>query len=348
MPVDRAVSEPGNITTAARISRIAAWRMFLAGARRSARRHPAVPEIGSGQRGGFGMREFLKRFLEYLGALLIVVTLRFSPRPAAEKLARGYALLLDRAVPRLRRTACRNLGMALPGADPDPIVDGVFRSIARLLLTFARFPGIDRQSVHRWLRCEGFEHFEEARRRGKGVLFATAHIGNWELSAFAHALLAEPMHIVVRPLDNPWIDRLVARRRSLSGNHLIAKKEAARPILRALARNQAVGILIDQNTSLEEGVFIDFFGIPACANTAFVKLAHRSGAAVIPGLALWAENEQRYVLRFWPAIEITGDVTADTQRLHAIIEAVIRDHPDQWLWIHRRWKTRPADAPSLY
>ena len=146
------------------------------------------------------------------------------------------------------------------------------------------------------------EYFDEADRAGRGVLFATAHLGNWELSAFAHALLAAPMHVVVRPLDNPLIDRLVERRRALSGNRPIFKKDFARAILKALAANQAVGILIDQNASPDTGVFVDFFGIPACAGTGFAKLAAHSGAAVIPGFALWSEKERRYVLRFYPPV----------------------------------------------
>jgi len=179
-------------------------------------------------------------------------------------------------------------------------------------------------------------------------LFATAHLGNWELSAFAHGLMTEPMNVVIRPLDDPGIDRLVEARRQLSGNRLIQKWDGARAILRALQNNEAVGILIDQNTSLAEGVFVNFFGTLACANTAFVKIAHRTGATVIPGFALWLESDQRYVLRFYPPIEIQGDVKADSERLHAVLEGVIREYPGQWLWIHRRWKTRPPGDPSLY
>jgi KDO2-lipid IV(A) lauroyltransferase len=244
-----------------------------------------------------------------------------------------------------------NLAMALPQTDSRDrtrIVDGVFRSIARLLVAFARFPRMNRGNVGRWIRYEGFEHFEQALRRGKGVLFATAHLGNWELSAFAHALMAAPMHVVVRPLDNPRIDALVARRRTLSGNHLIEKKDYARGILQALAANEAVGILIDQNASLDSGVFVDFFGIPACAGTGFAKLAAHTGAAVIPGFALWSEQERKFVLRFYPEVRITGDLQADTARLQAVLESVVREYPDQWLWIHRRWKTRPPGEGALY
>jgi Kdo2-lipid IVA lauroyltransferase/acyltransferase len=294
-------------------------------------------------------RSALRDNVEYTLASLVLSSLARLPRPAAERLARGYARLLDLALPRLRRVARRNLSMALPGlSDREQVIDGVFRSVARLLVAFARFPKIGRENVSEWIRYEGFEHFKEALRRGKGVLFATAHLGNWEFSAFAHALMAAPMHVVVRPLDNPRIDALVSGYRTASGNHVIQKKDFARGILKALSANEAVGILIDQNTGLEEGVFVDFFGIPASANPGIARLAAHSGAAVIPGFALWSEVERRYVLRFYPPVEITGDPAADTQRLQSSIEAVIREHPDQWLWIHRRWKTRPAGEPALY
>jgi len=296
-------------------------------------------------------RSASRNLLEYWVAVGVLKSLEWAPRRVAWRLARGYVKLLDVALPRLRRVALRNLAMALPELGPAErkrIADGVFRSIARLLLVFARFPRINRSNVSEWIRYEGFEHFEEARRRGRGVLFATAHLGNWELSAFAHALMAEPMHVIVRPLDNPRLDALVQRRRALSGNRLIEKKESARSILKALAANQAVGILIDQNSSLDDGVFVDFFGVPACASTGLARLAARSGATVIPGFALWSEQEGRYVLRFYPPVEITGDAAEDTRRLQRQLETVIRQYPDQWLWLHRRWKTRPPGQPPLY
>jgi KDO2-lipid IV(A) lauroyltransferase len=296
-------------------------------------------------------RSAIRNLVEYGLALGVVKSLEWAPLPAAHRLGRGYARLLDLAIPRLRRVALRNLSLALPGLDARgraAIVDGVFRSIGRLLVSFARFPSIRKENVDRWIRLEGGEHFQNALREGRGVLFATAHLGNWELSAYAHALMAEPMSVVVRPLDNPLIDRLVERRRALSGNRPIYKKDFARSMLKALSANQAVGILIDQNASPETGAFVDFFGIQACAGTGFAKIAARSGAAVIPGFALWAEDEGRYVLRFYPPITMTGDAARDTQALQGQLEQVIRRHPDQWLWIHRRWKTRPPGEPSLY
>lgn len=254
---------------------------------------------------------------------------------------------LDLAVPRLRRIALRNLQLA--GFDnSSQIADGVFQSLGRVIDSVAQFPRMNRENIHRWIRYEGLENFTRAMARGRGVLVATAHLGNWELSAFAHAFMTAPMHIVVRPLDNPRLDAWVERRRALSGNHIVRKKEAAREILRALHAGDAVGILIDQNVVPAEGVFVDFFGRKACAGSAFVKFAHHSGAAAVPGFALWEPKESRYILRFYPEIEMSGDVAADTQRIHSFLESVIRQYPDQWLWIHRRWKTRPSGEPDLY
>jgi KDO2-lipid IV(A) lauroyltransferase len=266
-----------------------------------------------------------------------------------EGFARCCSRLLDIGLPRLRHTAMNNLAFAYPektDEDCKRIVDGVFRSIARLLYAFARFPQITSSNVSNWIRYEGLEHYLEAKKQGKGVMVATAHLGNWELSAFAHALMTEPMNIVIRRLDHSGVDQLVESRRQLSGNRLIEKHEAARTILRVLARNEAVGVLIDQNTSLQEGVFVNFFGKQASASAAFVRFAARTGAATIPGFALWSETERRYVLRFYPPVPMTGDVQGDAQRLHSVLEAVIREYPDQWLWIHRRWKTQPAGDDS--
>jgi len=289
--------------------------------------------------------------VEYALAMAVVKSLEWAPLASAHALGSFYARLLDRAVPRLRRVAEKNLAMAMPevgAAERAAIIDGVFRSIARLLVSLAKFPEIGAHNLDRWIRIEGKENVDAALRKGRGLLFATAHLGNWELSAFAHALASGPMGVLARPLDNPLIDLMVERRRGLSGNRIIFKKDFARTILKLLAEDGKVGILIDQNASLDSGVFVNFFGIPACASTGFAKIAAHSGAAVIQAYALWMEEEARYVLRFPPALELTGDVECDTALLHAGLEGAIRAHPDQWLWIHRRWKTRPPGEPPLY
>ncbi len=283
--------------------------------------------------------------VEYAVAAALVSLLKVLPLKLSYQAGYAVAGFLDLLLPKLRRVALRNLAMAFPGlsaAEHSRIADGVFRSVGRVLVAIARFPSIDRISY------EGLENYQAAKAQGRGVLIATAHLGNWELSAFAHALMTEPMNVMVRPLDNPLVDRLVENRRTLSGNRLIFKKDAARSVLKALKNNEPVGILIDQNTTPSEGVFIDFFGKQACAGAGFAKLAAHSQAPVIPGFALWNEQTQSYVIHFLPEVPITGDTALDTQRIHAVLEDAIRKNPDQWLWIHRRWKTRPPGEPAFY
>ncbi len=280
---------------------------------------------------------------------LLLRRMASQPWTGAVRTARSAFSMLDRALPRLRRIAHRNLSLALPGQpDHEAIIGGCFQSLSRLLATLAHFPHITRSNVNDWIRYEGFEHFEEARRRGKGVLFATGHLGNWELSAFAHALMAEPMSFIVRPLDNPLLDAISTEYRSLSGNSILGRRDFLRPMLEALHANQAVGVLVDQNVTADRGVFVDFFGVKACVDAGFARLAARTGAAVIPGFAFWRESEQRHVLKFYEPIPMTGDALADTQAVHTALENAIREAPDQWLWIHRRWKTRPEGEAPIY
>ncbi len=289
--------------------------------------------------------------MEWAAVCLMLSVLRVLPRRWSEAAAGGLVNLLRAAVPRYTRVARRNLGIAFPEFSQErkqACVDGCFCNMARVLVAVAKFPQITKQNVPVWIRYEGFEHFEEALRRGRGVVFATGHLGNWELSAFAHALMAKPMGVVVRPLDNPLLDRLAIRYRSLSGNRIISRRESIRPIIEMLRSNAAVGILADQNTTGDRGIFVDFFGLPACVDGGIARLAAHTGAAIIPGFALWSDSERRYVLRFYPPIQPTGDQLRDTQAVQTALELAIREAPEQWLWIHRRWKTRPAGSAAVY
>lgn len=293
----------------------------------------------------------MRERVEYAIAVALLELLRSLPLKTSYRLGYGVARLLDLALPKLRKVAACNLAMAAPElslAETRRITDGVFRSVGRMLVALARVPLINRNNVGEWISYQGLDNYQAAKKKGRGVLIATGHLGNWELSAFAHALMTEPMSVMVRPLDNPLVDRLVESRRTMSGNQLIFKKDAARSVLKALKLNQPVGILIDQNTSPSEGVFVNFFGKAACAGVAFVKLAYHSQAPVIPGFALWDEATQRYILHFLPEVTLTGDPATDTQKIHSILEEVIRQYPDQWMWIHRRWKTRPPGEAPIY
>ena len=285
-------------------------------------------------------RSAFRNWAEYIAVRAVVGSVTVVPG-----LAGFYFRILDAVAPKLRRVA--NLNLLMTGM-PASATDEVFTSLARMLVSFSQFPRITKDNAAQYIRYEGFEHFEQALAKGKGVLFATAHLGNWELSAFAHALMAQPMHVVVRPLDNPLLDAFVQRRRTLSGNTILGKRDFMRGILKALHANQAVGVLVDQNVGLDEGVFVDFFGLKACVSPVFAKLAGRTGAAVIPGFAVWNDVERKYVLKFYPPVEISSDPTEDSQRIQSAVELAIRQFPGQWLWIHRRWKTRPSGEPPIY
>ena len=176
-----------------------------------------------------------------------------------------------------------------------------------------------------YIVLDGHENFLDGQRRGKGVLYLTGHIGAWELSSFAHALYGFPLHYMARPLDNARLDALVNRYRGLSGNAPIFKNESARAMLKILKDAGTVGILADQNTMPQEGVFVDFFGSPACTTTGIARVALHTGAAVVPGYAVWDAFLRKYRLRFEPPLELirTGDAERDilenTQRFAKVI-----------------------------
>src|SRR5690606_31209113 len=222
-----------------------------------------------------------------------------------------------------------------------------YRNLGANLLTLARLPRLTPNNISEWIRYDGFVHYERAIAEGRGVIFLTAHLGVWELSAAAHALYGHPMSLMVRPLDNPYLDRFVDERRSLFGNRTIRKQDSAREVLSVLRNNGAVGILADQNAAGSDGLFVDVFGRKASATRGVAQIAARTGAAVVPGFAVWNDAARRYVLKFYPAVELVesadreADLLENTQRCQAAIERAIRESPGQWLWIHRRWKRQP-------
>ena len=299
----------------------------------------------------------MRHKLEYAPVWLLVKFLGILPRP----LARAVAILLAQVVyflhGRLRRVGTRNLEIAFPQktrAERRKVLRGTFTTLGRQLAEFCLFPRYTRQNASRVIVYEGFEHFEAAHRRGKGVIFLTAHFGGWELSSFFHALSGNSIQIVVRPLDNPYLDALVERYRTLHGARSFGKQDFARGLISAMHDGDSVGILMDQNVMPNAGVFVDFFGVPACTAAGPARVALRTDAAVIPAFSIWDPELRRYRLRFSPALPLVrtaddeADVTANTAIFTKVIESVVREHPEQWLWVHRRWKTRPPGEPPLY
>jgi Kdo2-lipid IVA lauroyltransferase/acyltransferase len=215
-------------------------------------------------------------------------------------------------------------------------------------------PRYTAESASRFIRYEGLENFTEAQARGKGVLVLTGHLGAWELSSFYHSLMGRPMGMVIRRLDNPLVDEFVNRIRCLHGNRVIHKDDFARGLIASMRAGETVGILMDTNMTPPQGVFVPFFGVQACTASGMARVAAKTGAAVVPGFLLWEESEGRYVLHFAEELPVvnTGDSERDalvnTAAFTAAIEGFVRRYPDQWLWMHRRWKTRPPGEERIY
>jgi KDO2-lipid IV(A) lauroyltransferase len=299
----------------------------------------------------------MRFWLEYLPVWLIAQTLRWLPRPVARTVTRFIAWMFYWGHPRLRRVGMRNLELAFPEKSPEErecILKGVYRSLGRLLSEVPKFPAYTLENVDRIAVYDGLENYVAARDRGKGVLFMTAHLGGWEIGSFVHSLHGNWLNIVVRDLDNPLLDRWVRRLRTLHGNKTYDKDKYARGLFAAMKRGETVGALMDTNMTPPQGVFVNYFGRPACTAVGIARVAMRTGAAVLPAFTIWDESLGKYRIRFEPAIPTvcTGDEEADavanTQNYTSAIEKAVRTYPDQWLWVHRRWKTRPEGEAALY
>jgi KDO2-lipid IV(A) lauroyltransferase len=299
----------------------------------------------------------MRKWIEYAAAWMILKTLGALPRQAARGLAAFLVRVLFALLPKLRKTAEFNLRLAFPewtDAQRKEVTHKMVRNLGWMAAEFARFPRLTKENIEKVVILDGNENFLAAQKRGKGVLFLTGHIGAWELSSSAHALYGYPLHYMARPIDNKRVDALVNRYRCLSGNHPIFKNESARVMLRILKEAGTIGILADQNTMPDEGVFVDFFGKTACTTSGIARVALHTEAAVVPGYAYWDETIGKYRLRFEAPVELlrTGDTERDvfvnTQRFTKVLEEIIRKHPEQWVWVHARWKMRPKGEPALY
>jgi KDO2-lipid IV(A) lauroyltransferase len=299
----------------------------------------------------------MREKIEYWLVLSVARSLGWMPRWLAGLLAAALAWAVYRLHGRLRRVGTRNLELALPEAsalERERILRGVYRSLGRQLVEFCRMPRYTAENTKDWIRCDGLEQYRTAQARGRGVLVLTGHLGAWELSSFYHSLMGYPMGMVIRRLDNRQLDEFVNGIRCLHGNQVLHKDDFARGLLTAMRTGGTVGILMDTNMTPPQGVFVRFFGRTACTASGLARVALKTGAAVLPGFMVWEPAERRYVLRFGPELEFdrTGDAEADilaaTQHCNDVLEAWIRRYPDQWLWIHRRWKTRPEGEPGLY
>jgi KDO2-lipid IV(A) lauroyltransferase len=299
----------------------------------------------------------MRRKLEFAAAWPFIKILGLMPRPVSRALAIGLGQVVYLLHFRLRQVGMRNLAMVFPEktvAERARILRGVFTSLGRQLAELCQFPKYTVENLDEVVAYDGLENYERAYAQGKGVLFLTAHFGGWELSAFAHSLHGHWLHIVMRPMDNEYLDRLLQHYRTMHGNKTVAKDDFVRGLLAAMKAGETVGILMDTNMTPPQGIFVDFFGIPACTASGLARIALRTDAAVVPGFTIWDPALGKYRLRFDPALQLirTGhleaDIAANTQMFTKVIEDYVRKYPDQWLWVHRRWKTRPEGQPPLY
>jgi Kdo2-lipid IVA lauroyltransferase/acyltransferase len=299
----------------------------------------------------------MRESLEFAAAWTGIKLLGLLPRPAARFVGASFAAAAYAVRAPLRRAALFNLRLAFPDWTDRQCrraIRGMVRQIGWMAGEFSQFPKYTRENIERIVVVDGFENFDAARRRGKGVLFLTGHMSAWELAPFAQALYGYPLHFLVRPIANRRVDALINSYRCGAGNRPIEKNKSARAILKVLADGGTVGVLADHNTDIEESVFVEFFGISASTTSGLARLALRTDAAVVPGFLSWDEGRRKYRLRFEPAVELVrtaneeADVVENTQRFTRVIEDFVRAHPDQWLWVHRRWKTRPPGERALY
>jgi len=299
----------------------------------------------------------MREWLEFAVVWVVLKKLELLPRPVSRWAAVLTARLLYAALPKLRKIARVNLRLAFPewtDARRKEVERGMVRNLGWMASEFARLARYTPRNIEAYAVLDGHENFLEAQRRGKGVLILTGHIGAWELSSFAHALYGHPLHYMARPIDNARVDALVNRYRCLSGNQPIFKNESARAMLKILKDGGTIGILADQNTLPAEGAFVDFFGTAACTTTGIARVALHTDAAVVPGYLVWDETIGKYRLRFEPAVELARsgdaerDVVENTQRFTKVIEEIVRAYPEQWVWVHARWKIRPEGEREIY
>jgi KDO2-lipid IV(A) lauroyltransferase len=299
----------------------------------------------------------MRQRLEYAAAWPFIKIMGALPRPLARAIGIGLAQVVYLLHVRLRQVGMRNLAIAFPEkteAERVRILRGEFASLGRQLAEVCHFPEYTLENVDDVVVYDGFENFERAQARGKGVLLFAGHFGGWELSSFVLSMHGHWMHVLMRGMDNEYLGQLILHYRTMHGNKAVDKDDFVRGLLSAMRKNEVVGMLMDTNMTPPQGIFVDFFGVRACTAAGPARIALKTDAAVVPTFTIWDEKLGKYRLRFDPAVELvrTGDLEADinanTQKLTSVIEDYVRKYPEQWLWVHRRWKTRPPGEKGLY
>jgi KDO2-lipid IV(A) lauroyltransferase len=313
----------------------------------------AAPTAASDESPSFGDRLELFGFRAALGLIGLI------PRRLALRAGAWLGDLLYLLHRRGRRIALLNLARAFPDRSPEEhraILRESIRNLGRVAAEVCHFGSLTPDNIGDYVSIEDRTAWDAlfATADARGVVVVTGHFGNFELLAYAHGLLGRPITLIHRPMNNGLVDRAITDLRGGAGTVSLPKKSAAKAALRALHRHQVVAIPADQNQTRRYGVFVDFFGLPACTTPGPARLAMLSGAAVVPVFLLREGASDRHRILVLPEIPLvrTGDRDADvitnTQRCTAVIEELLRRHPEQWIWFHKRWNTRPKGEPRVY
>ena len=299
----------------------------------------------------------VQTWVEYAAARAIFAGLSVLPLRWAMKVGQGFGGIAYMAAGNLRRTGDRNLKLAFPEKTEEErqrLLRGTFAGLGRQLGLFSKFATDGRESLLEITRWEGLEHLDAAQASKQPIILFTGHVGAWELSSFGLSLRESPISFLVRRLDNPKVEELVDRIRMRFGNQSVDKRGAARPMLNILRSGGTLGLLVDLNTLDDEAIFVDFFGVPASTTFMLAKLALRTNATVLPIFVPWDASSGKFLVHILPPVsaQLTGEEAEDIRTLTAdltkVLENYIRHYPDQWLWIHKRWKTRPKGEPDIY
>jgi Kdo2-lipid IVA lauroyltransferase/acyltransferase len=300
-------------------------------------------------------------WLEYAAVRSLLGFLAVLPEKTAVSVATGVAMTGYYLLGGLRRVAMTNLHIAFPElgeSEHKRLAKGAFKNLGRVLGAMSHFPTATRESLAKTIEFQidpdVYAEYESLKAEGRGVIIVSPHLGNWEVLVYGWSALQEPISYLARPLDNPKIEALTVSLRTKFGNRPINKTNSVSPAMKILREGGILGILADVNAHPKEGVFVPFFGVPACTSSGVALLAMRTNAAIIPMCGAWDEEKQHYVGVHGRIIYASNtgdrhrDVVETTSQFTAEVEKLVRKYPDQWLWIHKRWKSRPPGEPELY
>jgi len=282
----------------------------------------------------------------------ILLSFRVIPLGARKKFFRALFLLFYHISARHRLITLLNLLRAFPekgAGEIGMLARNVFRHMGTVAAEFFEIPAYRKGELPPGVAFTGREHFENAMAKGKGCIFFTGHLGNWELMAASMGFIGIYGNIVYRKLDNPVLENVVLWFRTFTGHRMVPKGGASKALLSLLRGNQMVAVLMDQNVAWREGVFVDFFGRPAATTRGIAAFALETGAAVLPIVNFrLGDGTYRIVMGEEIPLIQTGnrerDILENTQAYTAVLERYIRRYPDQWFWPHQRWKTKPYEA----